>query len=49
MKTEIFGLQLMFLYLLKKYEMIIEVLVEVLKVIVEIEKMLTDLPEPLER
>jgi hypothetical protein len=49
MKTEIFGLQLMLLYLLKKYEMIIEVLVEELKVIVELQRMLVGLPGLLER
>jgi hypothetical protein len=39
MKTEIFGLQMMFLYLLKKYGMIIEGLVVVLKAIDQLETM----------
>ncbi len=49
MKRAAFRLQLMLPYLLKKCEMIIEALVEKLKVIDQIEKLLADLPELLER
>jgi hypothetical protein len=40
---------MVFLHLLKKYGMIIEVLAEELKVIHQLETMLADLPELLER